>query len=124
MRICLELFWSKRVDFLFIYLFFFCLLVIINEGGKCIGIMASPLTSWISLIIFIFEEKNIWAKYLKFNALRPLIFELLQVQYLFRIDFWIFFIVKNENLVIFVYMYKMTKENCISEETNCPILTV
>lgn len=102
MRICLELFWSKRVDFLFIYLFFFCLLVIINEGGKRIGIMASPLTSWISLIIFIFEEKNIWAKYLKFNALRPLIFELLQVQYLFRIDFWIFFIVKNENLVIFV----------------------
>lgn len=59
-----------------------------------------------------------------FNALRPLIFELLQVQYLFRIDFWIFFIVKNENLVIFVYMYKMTKENCISDEMNCPILTV
>lgn len=59
-----------------------------------------------------------------FNALRPLIFELLQVQYLFRIDFWIFFIVKNENLVIFVYIYKMTKENCISDEMNCPILTV
>lgn len=41
MRICLELFWSKRVDFLFIYLFFFCLLVIINEVGKRIGIMAN-----------------------------------------------------------------------------------
>lgn len=65
--------------------FFFCLLVIINERGKRIGIMASPLTSWISLIIFIFEEKNIWANlFLKFNALRPLILRLLRVQYLFR----------------------------------------
>lgn len=115
---------ETRRFFIYIFIYFFCLLVIINEGGKRIGIMASPLTSWISLIIFIFEEKNIWAKYLKFNALRPLIFELLQVQYLFRIDFWIFFIVKNENLVIFVYIYKMTKENCISDEMNCPILTV
>lgn len=117
-------YFDRNASIFYLYIYFFFVYSSLNEGGKCIGIMASPLTSWISLIIFIFEEKNIWAKYLKFNALRPLIFELLQVQYLFRIDFWIFFIVKNENLVIFVYMYKMTKENCISEETNCPILTV
>lgn len=106
---------ETRRFFIYIFIYFFCLLVIINEVGKRIGIMAN---------FHIRGEKYLSKIFEYFNALRPLIFELLQVQYLFRIDFWIFFIVKNENLVIFVYIYKMTKENCISDEMNCPILTV
>lgn len=110
----------------FIYIFIFFLFTRHYKRGRetyrYYGFSVDELD--LSYNFHIRGEKYLSKIFEYFNALRPLIFELLQMQYLFRIDFWIFFIVKNENLVIFVYMYKMTKENCISEETNCPILTV
>lgn len=69
-RICLELFWSKRVDFSF---FFFLLIRHYKRGRENgIGIMASPLTSWNLSYNFHIRREKYLSKRLKFNAPRPI----------------------------------------------------
>lgn len=119
--------WAILIETRRFFFFFFCLLVIINEGEKTVSVLW--LLRWragISLIIFIFEEKNIWANI--WNLTRPvqlilfqqLILKLLRMQYLFRerrfLGF-LFFFYYREKWKFYVILSSMTmiKESYISD---------